>query len=246
MLNNTGYMCKAHTLKLVLSKYGVNSSQSLNKGVIPIETPHPRNKINLTKIQDLSNESSPDPKWSTSMINPVSTNFRSLFANDDSSEPIWRDMNVLHVVEANGPVESWNPRQVTVKTLLTGYKVSRIANNAKIKFQALANKKIEANQKYEFDLFEMMNIERSNLVRLSIAQNTIFRPYNLQNNCNHENHKGGQVILGSLQEKRLQVTFKKHNFPNIKRDFLPPTRSAHHFSYMEIQVSTMAVEIDMN
>ena len=54
----------------------------------------------------------------------------------------------------------------------------------------------------------MVNVESSNLVRISIAQNTIFWSFNLQNNWNHENHKGVQVIIGSPQKKILQVTFK--------------------------------------
>lgn len=193
------------------------------------------------------------------------------------------------------------PRKVIVKTFLSGHKESQITNSAKInivlhqiytpknynsksmlklwqinylfEFQALYNKRIKENQRYEVDLFKMSNIVRSNSIQLSIAQNTAFPPYNLQNNCNHENHKHGQVALGSHQKGKtisdlkmwiqweqrtwapkvwgLWIPFQlracqQHNCPDIKRDLLPSTTSIHHFSWMEIQLSTMDFERNLN
>ncbi|KAG5611171.1 hypothetical protein H5410_022452 [Solanum commersonii] len=198
-----------------LKENGVKLNQSLKNGVIPIETSLPENEINLNEVQNHSNVAIPQSNQQT--MKSMETGQSTYVPTMDNMEMFKNRHERSHLQSQNGILPWINQVSTTFHPFYTnGGFLRGCTAMTQVNEQPIKLSNSMQVSSHVPTGWRLQNVEKSNPKQLSIAKNTTFRQYNLQNNCNHENRKHGQNSLGSPQKGKTISDLNKVNPMRVK------------------------------
>lgn len=174
------------------------------------ETPQPRSNINLRKILDHSYATIPHRNQRHMKVTERGS---STYVRAKGNVEMLRNRHEMSHLKTQNIVFPWvSPESTNFHPLNNNVGFLRASTiMSQIKEQQI---NLSNSMQVSFPvptIWGLHHVEKSNVVRFSVSQNTAFQPYNQQNYLNHENKKRGQSAVGSLQKGRTISHLKSAN-----------------------------------
>ncbi|XP_055822163.1 uncharacterized protein LOC129890687 [Solanum dulcamara] len=188
------------------------------------ETPHPSNKINLNEIQDNSYVTITKKNQRTMKVTERGP---STYVPPMDNMETFRNRHERSHPRAQNGVLSWiNPESTNFNPFYANVGFLRGSSAmTQVKEQPIKHPNSVQVSSHVPAGWRLQNVARSNLIRFSIAQNTTFLPYNLD-----ENHKREQVNLSSIQKGKTISDLKSVNSTRAEVMRTKGMRSLNSFS----------------